>query len=191
MQRILSAAGGFIIFMGTTVQAAEPQTSHELGAPRGATHAPSTAAATQPGEVSSRHLLPGTRPGVFTTVQGNALTATSNPLPNASVRLRDMRYGRILGTRTTDKAGLFAFTTLDPGNYIVELLGQDESILAVSDMVSPSAGEVRSVVVKLPWLKPEAGAMPGGRPAILTVLAAAAASGVLGRNTTGQPITPR
>ena len=190
MQRILSAAGGFIIFLGT-VQAAEPQTSHELAAPRAATRAPNAAAATQPGEVSSRHLLPGTRPGVFTTVQGNALTATSNPLPNALMRLRDTRHGRILGTRVTDQSGMFAFSTLDPGNYIVELLGQDESILAVSDMVSPSAGEVRSVVVKLPWLKPEAGAMPGGRPAILTVLAAAAASGVLGRNTTGQPISPR
>jgi hypothetical protein len=188
MQRILIGFVG-ITFLIATTEAAGPQAPRDFGTSSAAPRV--NHAATQPGETSSRHILPGTRASVFATVQGNALTANSNPLANASVRLRDMRLGRIIGTRVTDKSGLFAFSSLDPGNYIVELLGHDESILAVSEMVSPAAGEVRSVVVKLPWLKPEGGVMSGGRPAALAVLAAAAASGVLGRTTTGQPISTR
>jgi hypothetical protein len=188
MQRILTPFFGFILLVATT-HAAEPQTRSEVATPRPISHA--ATGATQPGEVSTRHLLPGTRTSVFSTVQGNALTSTSSPLPGATVQLRDIRLGRIIGTMLTDKTGLFAFSALDPGNYVVELLGHDESIMAVSEMVSPGPGEMRSVVVKLPWLRSAGGAMGGGRPAVMTVLAAAAASGVLGRNTTGQPISSR
>ena len=191
MQRILSAAVGLLIAVSTPEAAAQER--REAPTPRGAISArPSPlATASLPADDSARHLLPGTRADVFATIQGNALTSTSNPLPNALMRLRDTRHGRILGTRVTDVSGMFTFSTLDPGNYIVELLGHDQSILAVSEMVNPGPGDVISVLVKLPWQKPAASGMLGVRPAIASVLAVAAASGVLGRTATGQPISPR
>lgn len=190
MQRILSAAVGLLIAVSTPEAAAQER--REAPTRRGAISATSNSVATAslPAD-ASRHLLPGTRADVFATVQGNALTSTSNPLPNALMRLRDTRHGRILGTRVTDQSGMFAFSTLDPGNYIVELLGHDQAILAVSEMVNPGPGDVISVIVKLPWQKPMATAMLGVRPAIASVLAVAAATGVLGRTATGQPISPR
>src|SRR5690349_2147563 len=81
--------------------------------------------------VDTPRLLPGTRPSVFGAIQGNALSSTNSILPNAPVRLRDARAGHILQTQITDQAGLFSFAGVEPGSYIVELMGQDQySVLA-------------------------------------------------------------
>src|SRR3989442_12823955 len=100
---------------------------------------------------SARRLLPGTRPNVFTTIQGNALSASNGGLPNVSVRLRDARFGHIVDSQVTDKSGLFAFRTVDPGSYIVELMGTDNAVIAASPMLNVTAGETVSAVVKLPF----------------------------------------
>src|SRR5262245_45798167 len=71
----------------------------------------------------------------FTTIQGTALNSTNNILPNARVRLRDARTGQIVQTQATSKEGLFAFERVDPGSYIVELLGDDQTVLATSEML--------------------------------------------------------
>ena len=61
----------------------------------------------------------------LTTIQGNALELDQRPADqHASVRLRDARFGRIVDTQVTDKSGLFAFRAIDPGSYIVEIVGQ-------------------------------------------------------------------
>src|SRR5471030_1869113 len=75
---------------------------------------PATAAATR--------LLPGTRAGVLSSIQGNAVSASNGSLADTLVRLRDARFGRIVDTVTTDKQGMFAFRGVDPGNYVVEVM---------------------------------------------------------------------
>src|SRR5262245_31689810 len=77
-------------------------------------------------------VLPGTRADAFTVVQGNALDSTNMALPDTVVRLRDARYGRIVDTTVSDKSGLFTFRAVDPGNYIVEMIGQDQKVVATS-----------------------------------------------------------
>src|SRR5688572_2934584 len=79
-------------------------------------------------------LLPGTKPGVLTTIQGNALNSTNGSLPDSVVRLRDARFGRIVDTQYTDKAGLFAFKVVDPGAYVIEIMSttNDATVLAAS-----------------------------------------------------------
>ena len=62
----------------------------------------------------------------LTTIQGNALSSTNGPLNNVAVRLRDARFGTIVDTQVTDKSGLFAFKSLDPGSYIVEVMANDQ-----------------------------------------------------------------
>lgn len=90
----------------------------------------------------------------LTTIQGNALDATNGNLANVVVRLRDARYGRIVETELTDKSGLFEFRTLDPGSYIVELIGNRSTVLAASQIMNVEAGEIVSAVVQLPLLSP-------------------------------------
>jgi hypothetical protein len=119
----------------------------------------------------------GARTQAFsTTIQGNALTSTNGQLANTMVRLRDARFGRIIDSQLTDQSGLFAFRTLDPGSYIVEIMGADSSsILAASQILNVNAGDIVSAVVKLPFRLPPFAGILGGSAASTATPAAAAA----------------
>jgi hypothetical protein len=117
----------------------------------------------------------------FTTIQGNALTSTNGPLNDITVRLRDARYGRIVGSQTTDKSGLFEFKSIDPGAYIVEVMANDQSaVLAASQLLNINSGEAVSAVVKLPFrIPPFAGIMGSTTmPSAAAIAGEAAASGI-------------
>jgi hypothetical protein len=132
-------------------------------------------------------MLPGTRSNVLTTIQGNALNSTNGALPNALVRLRDARIGRIVDSQISDTSGLFTFKAVDPGSYIVEIMGNDQTILAASQMLNVNAGEAISAVVKLPFrIPPFAGLLGDTTPSAIAVTAAAASAQVLAV----EPTTP-
>jgi len=135
--------------------------------------------------------LIGVRSAAVTMIQGNALTSTNTQLGNAVVRLRDARFGRIVGTEMTDKSGLFTFRNVDPGSYIVELMGDDSTVLAASQLINVNAGEVATAVVKLPFgVQPFAGAMGvNSTPTAALIAAEAAAMGVIAVATT-KPVSP-
>jgi hypothetical protein len=126
-------------------------------------------------------LLTGTQAAAFTTIQGSALDSLSSPLPNSLVRLRDARFGRIVGSQYTDKAGLFAFGTVDPGSYVVELLaGNRGAVVATSPLLNVGAGELVTTVVKMPFeTSPFVAVLGGSAGQALAILSAAAATGVL------------
>jgi hypothetical protein len=112
-----------------------------------------------------------------TLIKGNALDSTDGQLPNVLVRLRDARFGRVVETQYTDQSGMFAFKSIQPGTYIVEILGNDESILAASQLLNVNSGEAVLAVVKLPFTIPPSAALAGTmttRSAALLVLQAAA-----------------
>ena len=130
------------------------------------------------------------RPTTLTTIQGNALDATNGNLANVVVRLRDARFGRIVDTELTDKSGLFAFRTLDPGSYIVELIGNQSTVLAASQILNVEAGEIVSAIVQLPLLVPVVGA--AGTSTVATaaaIVTEAAATGVVAVIAT-DPVSP-
>ena len=83
------------------------------------------------------------------------------------VRLRDARFGRIVDTQLTDKSGMFAFNAVDPGTYIVEIIANDESVLAASQLLNVNAGEAISAVVKLPFRMPPLAGLVGRTAAAL------------------------
>lgn len=122
-------------------------------------------------------------------IQGNALTSTNGQLPDSMVRLRDARVGRILAAQRTDTAGLFAFRNVEPGSYIVELLGIDEAtVVAASQVLNINAGEAVSAVVKLPFrVQPFAGVLGYSVPSAIAVTSAGAASSILAVSTRGEP----
>lgn len=139
-------------------------------------------------------LLPGTRPNVLTSIQGEALDSVNARMPDAIVRLRDARFGRIVDTTRSDKLGAWAFHQLDPGSYVVELLGRegpDQAVLAATPIININAGEAVSTVVKLPFrAAPLGGALGRTVPSAIATLSAAAAAGVLATAATGEPVSP-
>jgi hypothetical protein len=177
-----------------------PATSRRssMAKPGGRTEAPGVGARVAKGRPATAAapmrstILPGTAESAFTTVQGNALNANNGALANSAVRLRDARLGRIVDTQLTDHAGLFSFRTVDPGNYIVELLGPSERVLAASQMLSVSGGEVISAIVKLPFRIPPFAELLGqtSASAAATVLGTAASSGVMIVVAPGTAVSP-
>jgi hypothetical protein len=125
-------------------------------------------------------MFPGTRPGVLTTIRGNALDSMGGALVEVPVRLRDARSGHIIDSQATDKTGLFEFRNVDPGSYIVEVLAPDRTVLAASQLLNVNAGEAVSAVVKLPFrIQPFAGVLGHSTQSAAAVAAAAGASQVL------------
>jgi hypothetical protein len=181
MTRILLV--GLCVAIGGT--AAWAQTSATPAAPavvtRSAMPTVGTGARTAvPARAGAHAVLPGTRETAFSTIQGSALDSTSGILPDSRVRLRDARLGRIIGTQRTDKSGVFEFRGVDPGSYIVELLGPTDSVLAASQLINVNAGEAVSAVVKLPFRLPPLGGLLGHTTAqAIAITSAAAATGVL------------
>ncbi|MGH7486887.1 MAG: carboxypeptidase-like regulatory domain-containing protein [Vicinamibacterales bacterium] len=127
----------------------------------------------------------------LTIIQGNALDSTNGPMSNVVVRLRDARFGRIVDTQLTDKSGLFTFRGIDPGSYIVEIVANDQSILAASQLLNVNAGEALSAVVKLPLrVPPFAGLIGAAGPSSATAIATqAVASGIVALVPTS-PVSP-
>ena len=187
MHRHLSVTVGAVVLFAT-VHASAQQSLPARTAPRVVRAAPGSPA---PAPSLIPKMLPGTRLNVLTTIQGNALTSTNSSLPNTLVRLRDARFGRIVDTTLSDQSGLFAFKTVDPGSYIVELIAQDEqSILAASQILNVNAGDIVSAVVKLPFrIPPFAGLLGNTLPSAAAVTSQAAASGVLATAVT-QEVSP-
>jgi hypothetical protein len=153
---------------------------------------PTSSAVSAPARAAAPRLLPGTNRYVLTTIQGNALDSTNGSIPNSLVRLRDARSGRIVDTQISDKMGFFEFRGVDPGTYVVEMIGKDQTILAASQLLSVNAGDAVSAIVKLPFrIPPFAGVLGHSTPSAIIVGVAAAASGVLASRATAAEASPR
>ena len=137
-------------------------------------------------------VLPGTPQTAFGTIHISALSAANSPLPRWIVRLRDARYGRLVATNLTDDEGSFTFRDVDPGSYIIELIGGDQTVRATSALLAVNAGASVFAVVRLPT---ERGAITAllsvalAQAAALTMVLAGAADVPPVQPTT--PVSPR
>jgi hypothetical protein len=131
------------------------------------------------------------RPDLVGTIQGNALNSTNGQLANAPVRLRNARYGGVIDTQITDRSGIFTFRGIDPGTYIVELIAEDQTILATSQVLNINAGEAVSTVVKLPFRLPPFAGILGRATTTAAALLTQAAVSVAAVSTVGEPTCPR
>jgi hypothetical protein len=177
----------FLGFCGLALLGATPISAQHAAAPTRAT-APLAA----PVRTAVPRVLPGTRQSAFSTIKGNAIDSTDKALPHSLVRLRDASLGRIVDRQITDTTGLFAFRTVDPGPYVVELLSIDEKVLAASELLNVGAGEAVSVVVQLPiGISPFASVLGHADSRAGAVMAAAGDSGVLATRVTGVDASAR
>jgi len=167
MSRLLSITVASLIVVTALPLAAEAQT---------------TSAANGVRSTVSKATLTKGREHALTTIQGNALSSTNGQMNGVVVRLRDARFGRIVDRQVTDKSGMFVFKAIDPGSYIVEMMANDESVMAASQLLNVNPGEAVSAVVKLPFrVPPFAGLLGQGShaSAAAAIAAQAAASSVV------------
>jgi hypothetical protein len=108
------------------------------------------------------------RPGALATIQGHALNSTNGLLRNSLVRVRDVRFGRMVHLALTDRVGAYSFTGLEPGNYIVEIVSTNQTPLAATNLINVNAGETVESVVKLPFKPTMVGNILGSRPSPAT-----------------------
>jgi hypothetical protein len=141
--------------------------------------------------VMAKAMVQKGRTDAFTMIQGNALNSTNGAMNDVLVRLRDARFGRIVDTQLTDKSGLFSFKAIDPGTYIVEMMSNNESVLAASQLLNVNAGEAVSAVVKLPFrIPPFAGVLGTSSTPTASVLTAQAAASSIAAVVPTAPISP-
>jgi hypothetical protein len=136
--------------------------------------------------------IQGAQAGLSAAIQGTAVNWTNAALASAPVRLRDARLGRAIQNAVTDKFGAFEFRGLEPGSYVVELLGTGSDVLAATPIINLNSGQSVAALVKLPFRNPPlGGALGKSLPAALAITSAAVAAGVLATSVTGAPATDR
>jgi hypothetical protein len=68
-------------------------------------------------------------------ISGLARSASGEPMPNTTVRLRNAQTGQLAGSTTTAADGGFSFTALPPGTYVVEVLNAVGEIVGASTTI--------------------------------------------------------
>jgi hypothetical protein len=125
------------------------------------------------------------------TIRGNALNATNGAVAGSLVRIRDVRIGRIVDTELTDKAGDFAFHGVNPGSYVIEVMGKDGTVVATSPIINVNAGDTVSTLVRLPSIGPSfAAALWQTTQTAASVIGVAASIGVLAAAPSTQCVSP-
>lgn len=61
------------------------------------------------------------------------------PLPNVTVRLRNVDTGQLVGNTTANAQGQFSFAGLGPGNFVVETVAANGTILGTSTVIALTA----------------------------------------------------
>ena len=137
------------------------------------------------------------RAGALSSIQGSAMTGSNGVLKDTVIRLRDVRYGKVVNTMMTDKQGAFVFRGVDPGNYVVEVMNPaNNAVMASSQMLNVNGGEALQALVKLPFRIPPIAGLLGNSSqttseavstAAQAVTAAATSSNAVGETLTGTP----
>lgn len=72
-------------------------------------------------------------------ISGTAVVE-GKPLAKVTVRLRNVDTGQLVGTTTTNNAGEYRFTGLPGGNYVVETVAPNGTLLGTSAAIALTAG---------------------------------------------------
>lgn len=83
-------------------------------------------------------------------INGVAVDSNQTPMPNASIRLRNLDANEIEQVVTTNELGQFSFVAQPNVAYVVEIADQAGRIVAVGDVIMANVGEVAGAVVALP-----------------------------------------
>lgn len=124
------------------------------------------------------------------SIDALVLDANETPLPHVSIRLRDARTGGEAARHDTDASGRYVFAAIEPGSYVVEIVGEDGRALAASNVVHLNRDDISFVVVRLAQSRQVPALLPVRTSTALAIVGAAAAAGVLASRA-GNPVSPR
>lgn len=124
-------------------------------------------------------------PATFGAVIGTAWKGDTTPYPQARIRLRNVETGRAVARTVSDADGRFHFDRVDPGVYVVELVSNEDKVLAVGDLFSVTAGDQATTLVRLSSKAPWVAGFFGNAAA--AAIATAAAIGVTAIGSNGSP----
>ena len=148
------------------------------------------AATAQTPQAARAHVTASSTPVVTTgVVVGTAWRGDTTPYPQARIRLRNVETGRGVARTECDRDGKFRFTQVDPGAYVVELMSDQDKVLAVGDLFGVAAGSEATTLVRLSAKTPWYGGFFGNAAA--AVISAASTLGVTAVGTTGRPVSPQ
>jgi hypothetical protein len=149
----------------------------------------SATGATRPAAAQPSAGRSGSRPPSLTTgwVVGAAWKGDSTPYPKARIRLRNVETGRAVGRTISDGDGHFRFDDVATGAFVVELLSNDDRVLATGDLFSVNAGAEAVTAVRLTARAPWFGGFFGN--AASAVIAAASTLGVTATGSDGRPVS--
>ena len=81
------------------------------------------------------------------TISGSVLRADGTRVANVRLRLRNVDKGTILAQTVSDQNGAFSLPVTDPGLYVVEAVGEDGSVLAVSSALQSTTTPLTTNVI--------------------------------------------
>jgi hypothetical protein len=90
--------------------------------------------------------------GQAVTLTGRAMGSDMQPLPNGTVRLRNVTTGELERVTTSGQGGGFSFPAIDPDTYVVELTDRTGRLLGTSApfRVEANTAPTMSVVATAP-----------------------------------------
>jgi hypothetical protein len=128
---------------------------------------------------------PAVTPTTVGIVVGAAWKGDTQPYPQARIRLRNVETGRGVARTVSDGDGRFRFERVEPGAFVVELLSNDDRVLATGDLFGVSAGGQATTSVRLRSKAPWAAGFFGNAAA--AAIAAASTVGVTAVGSSGSP----
>jgi hypothetical protein len=94
-------------------------------------------------------------PAGVTLIEGQAWTADNKPLPGVRLRLRNTETGKVAGVTLANEQGRFIFANVEGGSYLIELVNETGSVLAVGHTFTIAPGQTVGTFVRLgsrlPW----------------------------------------
>jgi len=121
-------------------------------------------------------------------INGVAVDSDQMPLPNATIRLRNLEINEIEQIVTANEAGEFSFVVRPDVPYVVEIADRAGRIVAVGDVIMANAGEVAGAVVALPSRLPALAGMFGDTAS--SVISAATGTGLTVVDPTFPKVSP-
>lgn len=87
-------------------------------------------------------------------ISGTAVDAGEAPLPNATVRLRNLQTNQVEKETTANPVGEFTFAARPEVPYVVEIADAAGRVVAVGDVIIAQAGDVAGAIVAIPTKLP-------------------------------------
>ena len=119
-------------------------------------------------------------------INGLALAANNNPLPNVVVHLRNLETRQIEQRSVTNQHGEFVFVVKPNVPYVVEIAGEAGRIFAASDVITTQLGEVAGAMITIPAPLPAIAEL--FRDTAGSVLSAATGTGMTALDATVAPV---